>query len=240
MNLRFTSALLPLLASVAWAANDPTRSTAESPRKDGYRLAVMRPGAAAISATAGAASLPASSGVTESLGAPLDCSPIPAYAPPPAGPSQRVSGQCFVVTDGGQRVKLDRVKVSIYPQREFEWYAQMINARARARFEGLKSVACPDNFAALSVSEMDHSLAVAEGLRRDLHVVWQDLPPADASVQTDTNGRFSVTHDVAPPYIVFAVGSRTVGHEIEYYRWQISSRVITNPSQVELSNDALR
>jgi hypothetical protein len=156
------------------------------------------------------------------------------------GAAQTISGQCFVVTDGGQKIKLDRVEVCIYPQREFEWYAQEVGARSKARFEGMKSVACPANFAALSVPEMDRSLAAAQVLRRDLHDVWQVLPAADASTKTDADGRFSVRHNVAPPYVIFATASRTVGHETEYYEWQISFSTITNPLQIELSNDDLR
>src|SRR5476651_2038693 len=59
-----------------------------------------------------------------SLGAPLDRSPIPAYPAVSPGSPQTISGQCFVVTDGGQKIKLAQVEVRIYPQREFEWYAQ--------------------------------------------------------------------------------------------------------------------
>jgi hypothetical protein len=42
------------------------------------------------------------------------------------------------------------------------------------------------------------------------------------------------------PYIVFAVGSRTFGGETEFYQWQVSSNVISNPSEIELGNDYLR
>ena len=193
-----------------------------------------------IVASVAFASRPAVSVRTALPVAPLDRSPIPAYPAAPRGPARTVSGQCFVVTDGGQKITLSRVEVCIYPQRHFEGYVREVDARSRARFAAMKSIACPENFAALSVSEMDRSLAAAEVLQHDLYVVWQILPAAAASTQTDADGRFSVTHRVAPPYVVFAVGSRTFGSETEYYRWQIPSSAIRNPSQVDLTNDRLR
>lgn len=225
MIRRSTVVLLSCVASVAWAGNDTTRSIADVHAKDGRTLVARHP---VVAATA----VPPA--------APLDRSPIPAYPAGAPGSAQTISGQCFVVTDGGQKIILSRVDVGIYPQREFEWYAQEVTARSKARFEGMKSLACPPNFAALSLPEMDRSLAAATVLQRDLHVVWQVLPAADASTKTDADGRFSITHQVAPPYIVFATGSRTSGGETEYYQWQIASSTITNPSAVELSNPDLR
>ena len=83
-------------------------------------------------------------------------------------------------------------------------------------------------------------MVTAKRRRHDLYVVWQILPTASASATTGADGRFSITHHVAPPYIIFAIGSRTFGGETEYYRWQMASSLITNPMQVELSNDQLR
>ena len=212
--------ILFLVASVALAGND------------GRTLVASVPVASVAQ--------PVDSMLAESPGAPLDRTPVPAHPPVPTGLPQTISGQCFVVTDGGQKITLSRVEVCIYPQRHFEGYAREVDARSRARFAVMKPIACPENFAALSVSEMDRSLAAAEVLRHDLYVVWQILPAATASTQTDADGRFSVTHRVAPPYVVFAVGSRTFGSETEYYRWQIPSSAIRNPSQVDLTNDRLR
>jgi len=186
------------------------------------------------------ASQPAIPPVAESPGAPLDRSPIAVYPSVPPGPSRTISGQCFVVTDGGQKVKLAKVEVKIYHQREFEWYAQEVSARCQARYEVMKAVACPKDFAALPAPEMNRSIAAAEALQRDFHEAWQVLPAADASASTDADGRFSITHHVAAPYTVFAVGSRTFGGETEYYQWQVSSNVIQNPSEIVLSNDNLR
>ena len=222
---RSVMVVLSFVASVALAGRDGPTLVAKGP------VAV---------ASAAAVAQPADPMLAGSPGTPLDRTPLPAYPPVPPGPAQTISGQCFVVTDGGQKITLSRVEVCIYPQRHFEEYAREIDARSRARFEAMKSIACPENFAALSVSEMDRSLAAAEVLRHDLYVVWQILPAASASTQTDADGRFSVTHRVAPPYVVFAVGSRTFGNETEYYHWQIPSSAIRNPSQVELTNDRLR
>jgi hypothetical protein len=63
----------------------------------------------------------------------------------------------------------------------------------------MRSIACPANFAALSVPEMDRSLAAAGVLQHDLHVVWQAMPAAEGRTTTDAHGRFKVTHHVAPP-----------------------------------------
>ena len=173
-------------------------------------------------------------------GVALDRSPILAYPSVSPGPSRTISGRCFLVTDGGQMVKLAQVEVRIYHQREFEWYAQEVSARCQARYEVMRATACPRNFAALPLLEMNKSIAAAEALQRDFHDVWQALPAADASARTDADGRFSITHRVAQPYIVFAVGSRTFGGETEYYQWQVSSSVIPNPLEIVLSNDNLR
>jgi hypothetical protein len=212
--------VLSLVASVALAGND------------GRTLVASVPVASVAH--------PADSMLAESPGAALDRTPVPAYPPVPPGLPQTISGQCFVVTDGGQKITLSRVEVCIYSQRQFEGYAREVDARSRARFAVMKPIACPENFAALSVSEMDRSLAAAEVLRHDLYVVWQILPAAAASTQTDADGHFSVTHRVAPPYVVFAVAQRTFGNETEYYRWQIPSSAIRNPLQVDLTNDRLQ
>ena len=226
--------LFAFVLSVALAGNDTTQSIRGN---DGRMLVAKRPGA---TVTTNSASQSTISLLTEPPCAPLDCSPLSAFPAVSLGTRQTIAGQCFVVTDGGEKIRLAQVEVCIYPQREFEWYAQEVNARSETRFEGMKSIACPANFAALSLSEMDHSLAAAEVLRHDLHVVWQILPTASASTTTGADGHFSITHHVAPPYIIFAIGSRTFGGETEYYRWQMASSLITNPMQVELSNDQLR
>lgn len=237
MLQRSIAIVFPLIASLTFAGNGATQPSAKAGGNGTRSLAARRPAAATTTsfATESSNSLPA-----ETSGTPLDRSPIPAYPPVAPGPPQTVSGQCFVFTDGGQRITLEQVEVSVYPQREFEWYAQEIHARAKARFEVMKSIACPANFAALSIPEMDRSLAAAGVLQHDLYVVWQSLPIADASTRTGPDGRFSVTHQVAPPYVIFAAGSRTVGHETEFYRWQISSKVMANPLQLDLSNADLR
>lgn len=223
------------VAAVAASAATPARVSARG--EDDSTPGRRRP------ATAQTASFRAQPTLSRGVGpfsVPIDRGPIPASPQAESGPRQTIAGRCFVVTDGGKVIKLDQVSVSVYPQREFTWYAQEVEARSRARFERVKAVACPPNFAALSLTEMDRSLAAAAALQRDLHVVWQALPAAAASNRTDVAGHFSVTHNVAPPYVVFAAGSRDVGGQTEYYRWQIASSAIADPQQMELSNDALR
>jgi hypothetical protein len=233
-----TLVVLFTFASVAaLAAGDATPARVSARGDDDSAPGRRRPARAQMASFRAQPTLSRRAG---SPGVPIDRGPIPAYPQVEAGPRQTIAGQCFVVTDGGHVIKLDQVSVSVYPQREFTWYAQEVEARSRARFERVKAVACPANFAALSVPEMDRSLAVAAELQRDLHVVWQALPPAAASNRTDAAGHFSVTHNVAPPYVVFAAGSRDVGGETEYYRWQIASSAIGDPRQIELSNDTLR
>jgi hypothetical protein len=234
---RFIAALLLVVASVAFAANAMARTLVDVNGTDGRTRSSKGPGAVVQIAYA---SRPTQAVPAESFGCPIDRSPIPPCPPVPPGPSQTVSGQCFVITDRGQRIQLAQVDVRIYSLREFELYAREVDARSEARFEEMKSVACPPNFAALSLVEMDRSLAAAAVLQRDLHAVWQILPATAATTKTDAAGRFSLTHHVAQPYIVFAVGSRTFGDETEYYRWQIPSSAIRNSSQVELSNADLR
>ena len=128
--------VLSFVASVALAGNEGRTLVAKGP------VAV---------ASAAAVAQPADSMPAGSPGAPLDRNPLPSYPPVPPGPPQTISGQCFVVTDGGQKITLSRVEVCVYPQRQFEGYAQEVDARSRARFAALKSIACPENFAALSV-----------------------------------------------------------------------------------------
>ena len=217
--------VLSFVASVALAGYDGPTLVAKGP------VAV---------ASAASVAQQADSMLAGSPGTPLDRNPLPAYPPVPPGPAQTISGQCFVVTDGGQKITLSRVEVCIYPQRHFEGYVREVDARSRARFAAMKSIACPENFAALSVSEMDRSLAAAEVLRHDLYVAWQILPAASASTQTDADGRFTITHMVSPPYVVSAIASRMIGGETEYYRWQIASGTIVNPLKVELCNGDLR
>lgn len=238
MNHRHALILLCIAAgSAAAAATEPARTDSGGREKPVRTLAGIRPNPAAtvVSAVLSANSLPEGG-----PGLPLDRSPLPASRPLPAGAPQPIAGECFVITGEGLRIKLAQVEISVYPEREFNWYAQAVTSRSKARFDGIKSIALPANFSDLSVTDMDRSLAAAANLQQDLHDVWQILPAAETSTKTDRDGHFSLTHRVEPPYVILALGRRNFGPATEYYQWQISSNVITDPQHVVLNNDNLR
>ena len=157
--------------------------------------------------------------------------------PEPPGERQTISGQCFVVTKGGVNVKMGLVEVSVYPLQAFTAYSDQIHRRSAARFDLMTAYAFPRNPTKLNDKSMQRSVEVRQAYLIEKYAIWSLLPPPLASTTTDADGKFSMTHNVAPPYVIFARGSRRVGDTEERYVWRVTSDKIRNPEQVIISND---
>jgi len=171
---------------------------------------------------------------------PLDTSPIAPLPAEAVGAAQSLSGQCFVVTKGGQNFKLGLVEVCIYPKEHFDQYLAEIELRTKARFDAMRLVALPKDFRSLSLDQMKRSTSVSKQWMAEVHARWSLLPPPTTTAKTDADGRFALTHSVAPPFVVFARAMRTVGDNTEHYVWSVGSDKIPNPAQLFLSNDNMR
>jgi len=117
----------------------------------------------------------------------------------------------FCRHDGGQKITLSRVEVCIYPQRHFEGYAGRSTrgprrvSRPCSRSPARRILPLFPSQRWIAVSRPPKSCA--RPLRR-LADPARRLRPH----QTDADAIFG-QHRVAPPYVVFAVGSRTFGNE---------------------------
>jgi len=159
-----------------------------------------------------------------------DKTAIPAVQEP-KGERQIMAGQCFIVTKGGTNYKLGLVNVSIYSAQNFAAYREEVVRRTKARLDTLGK--CFDDNTLTS-----HQKILLGGIQiAEMHDRWDMLPEASASATTDADGNFTLTHNVPPPFVVFARASRTVGEEKERYIWEVSSGKIKDPSRVFLSND---
>ena len=103
--------------------------------------------------------------------------------------------------------------------------------RTKARLDALEK--CFDDNALTSNQKiLLGGIQIAE-----MHDRWDLLPEASASATTDADGKFTLTHNVPPPFVVFARATRTVGEEKERYVWEVSSETIKDANRVFLSND---
>lgn len=167
---------------------------------------------------------------------------------PTPGSPIRISGQCFVVIKGNQTYKLSSVEIAVYPEAAWETYQKQVDQIAADqkkqlddKFEATISAARRTDLGDLKgMTAADDAMAAAANAVYILpYDKWNVLPQPLASTTTDTDGRFSLTHTVVPPYVVFARAKRSVGDRDELYTWVLPSSKINDLSNIFLSNENL-
>lgn len=147
--------------------------------------------------------------------------------------NRKIEGQCFIVTKGGQNVKLGLVSVQIFPSSVWEKTGGVLHGRLREYELRIK----PLLDAAVGPSEAQRWLELYEIRTQSKREIWWLLPQSPISAKTDADGRFSITHDVAEKFFVVAHAARQVGRDVERYYWHVSSDEIPASGQLLLSND---
>jgi hypothetical protein len=165
-----------------------------------------------------------------------DFPPAPAVQAPPAdGPEVTLSGEVFVETHDAGSLKLAGVRVSVYSkadyQRQADWYHAHPWEASRAHTRNAELLMKAGDRGAA----MQHFLAATEIAA----IGWQLTAPAAYGTTTDAEGRFTLKHRLAPPYVIVAHASRTVDGESEHYRWAMPSGQIGDPRRVLLFNDTM-
>jgi hypothetical protein len=159
--------------------------------------------------------------------------PPPPTLTPAEGEEARIAGRVFVNTTDAGDLKLSGVRVFVYSKEDYRkqaaWYSEHPWEASRSHSRNAEELAREEN----SLGAMQQFEAATEIAA----LGWRLVTPSPFSAVTDAEGRFSITHRVAPPYFVVAHASREVDGEVEYYRWAVISDQIDDPENVLLFND---
>lgn len=172
---------------------------------------------------------------------------ITAEPAPNPGPTVTLHGQSFIVTKGGENVKLGLVEIDVYPADAWESYRKqvlIIAADRKKRYEAQFRSALRAMSPTAPMSGWDAANAASDAAMHAGEMLpysmWDALPPALASTKTDADGRFTLTHTVAAPYVVFARATRSVPARVapdtELYTWIIESGKLAS-GELLLGND---
>lgn len=145
--------------------------------------------------------------------------------------SSTLSGQCFVVTKGGNNVKLGLVPIFLYPRGMYYHYlGQILERKAAYRKQTQPYL---DQFDA----EKDTSnwLSAYNIIKFSNRVLDELMPTPVKKTYTDADGKFEVTHNLNAFNLV-AKGDRQVGETKEEYSWEIPSEKIEKDVPLFLSN----
>lgn len=178
---------------------------------------------------------------------------------PRTGPGT-IEGQVFVVTKGGQSIKLGLVPVRLIEKDPFMPYISNRLAVADAALAKLRPefvAAARELRASLDNKQSDDVLLDAQRKANDMErfqertrkfseagryfyggeYFFESLPPATTSTKTDPDGRFRIPIPALSKYVLAATASRQVGDSTEIYYWLLR---IDNPKariSIMLSND---
>lgn len=148
------------------------------------------------------------------------------------GPTTTVSGQIFIATKGSENVKLGNVRVSILSRDDYQkqraWQKSQLNPTAdAAKQKALRAVG----------NDTVYAHAQADLYQDIIFGNWQRIHVSEFTTVTDAEGRFSISHRIEGPYVVFASAKRHVGTEREFYFWAIESEKISEPANLLLQNE---
>lgn len=199
------------------------------------------------------AALAASSAMIQSLTQELDAIKNPKEL--------AVNGQAFIVTQGGQNIKLGLISIGVLALSDVEQHLAKQSAIAAAKKGALqpKLAAAKRDYEAADKATVPGSrnfmraLAARSTAYRALSPLsrsydyfdsgefyFDGLPPALKVVKSDSDGIFSVTVPTDGNYVIAAQGSRHVGDDVEKYYWLIDlSAVDLSEGKLFLSNDNL-
>jgi hypothetical protein len=170
-------------------------------------------------------------------------------------PTREVSGQVFIVTRGGESIKLALVEISLYDasqaERAFTDWRQSVERECEPKFNELERQARV-NLANAKIREQplgrefmewnaNFILSIIESDRADLFAgaaAFQHLPKAALiRTKTDVDGKFSMLVPRVGSYVIAAAAKREIAGKTENYYWAL--RVRAAHEQILLNNDNL-
>lgn len=179
----------------------------------------------------------------------------------------QLSGEVFIVTKGGESIKLGLVPVSIYPleelqrhiesrKREYDRDIAVINkALPSAKSENDKTF--EKVLALIGPGASSDERAVSDAAHKKARERYYDLlaqrdkldsggffltemPKESYSVKTDSNGQYAIKLPCRGKFALVAVGSRRVGEGLEIYYWVVNASLEgSSQKNLPLSNDNL-
>lgn len=179
-------------------------------------------------------------------------------------PSREVSGQVFVVTRGGESIKLGLVEVRLYEasqaERAFTDWRQSVEGECEPKFNELERQArvilAEAERRENGTREQNFHEQLDAGLVRQTAVIYlSDIPgrrpalfngaaalrnlpkEALARAKTDAEGKFSMAVPRFGSYVIVAAARREIGGETENYYWAV--RLRKGEGQILLNNDNL-
>jgi hypothetical protein len=142
--------------------------------------------------------------------------------------SSDISGQCFIVTKGGENIKLGLITIAIYDPKTMDSFNKFAGDYMRL----------VDKAADLLMDSTDSTaLDKTDGILEMAYDGYKISPAPLASVKTDADGKFTLKRLPKGDFILFAYGSRNVGDKIEHYVWQLKAAQVRGQTQLFLSND---
>jgi hypothetical protein len=128
----------------------------------------------------------------------------------------------FIVTRGGDNVKLGLVEVCAIPEKDAIEHLKKV----RADFMVSKGEWRTDE-------GIDQGPAHSQDLARH---IFESLPHTDTKTLTDADGPFLIPAIAGKSYYLAAKGSREIGSTTEEYHWFFETKATEPPKDVILSN----
>lgn len=136
-----------------------------------------------------------------------------------------IHGSVFIVTRGGDNVKLALVDVSAIPTQAAVEHLKKKRAEFMTSKEGWRT---PEG--------VDQGPARSQDLGKH---IFESLPFGVAKALTDADGRFVIRLSRGTGYFLAAKASRQIGTAKEEYYWLVPTKVANPPEEVILSNQNL-
>ena len=156
-------------------------------------------------------------------------------------PDTVIDGQVFIVTKGGQNIKLGLVEVQLISLEKLDSYLKQKHEELRKR---LAEVDTQRKTAEVGTSEWRSLVRLGYRLRSG-SLYFEYPPKAIRSVKTDADGKFTIKVPSTGRFALAAAASRQVGGEddlfpTEYYYWLVKIDAEGKGSdKIMLSNDNL-
>lgn len=144
-----------------------------------------------------------------------------------------IEGQAFIVTEGGQNIKLGLVTVGIYTRKTVEsFYAKKAST--------VRSLLKTNESKVKEFTKDGKNEEIVPLLEENLFILqsfFSDFPTDEAIVKTktDADGRFKINYDKKDDVLLVAWFIRRVGRLFESYSWVLPPDEWDNP--LFLSND---
>jgi hypothetical protein len=179
--------------------------------------------------------------------------------------ARKIEGQVFVVTEGGQSIKLGLVEVFAYNRGEVDEALKKVDAKRKdsreaarvvsQQFDDLVKRASAAKTAA-EEKELGSAAAVEAGNfyfdLLEVQRLFQErtnyllssqpyfaaLPTPVARAKTDADGNFAISVPPLGSFVIGATAQRVVGHEVERYVWLVTTDR-AGSQKLTLSNDNL-